>query len=188
MAPFPSSSSQVIEHPCKTDVFPNGCGPITSIRQAYIQQPSATVVIWSMRVTAVAGIQMSIEDIVQRLHAPPAPWLVDPRYHSALCIGAISAPDLGIAYGYPSADVLDEQLNASMHRWMSNPDKGSTFNMYVSFSSVFAYYIPFQVHLVLRTLHLRTHQTDKNETQLFLFVRPFLASLPHFTPSITDRI
>ena len=112
-------------------MFPSGCGPITSIRQAYIQQPSPTVVIWSMRVTAVAGVQMSIEDIVQRLHAPPAPWTVDARYHSALCAAAISAPDLGFAYGYPSADHLDTQLNASMIRWMSNPDKGSTFNMYV---------------------------------------------------------
>jgi len=81
---------------------------------------------------------MSIMDIVQKLHAPPAPWQVDPRYHSALCAAAISAPDLSIAYGYPTADLLDGQLNASMRNWLTNSAKGSTFNMCVS---------PFQMHL-----------------------------------------
>ena len=112
-------------------MFPSGCGPITSIRQCGVQQPSATVTIWKQLVTTVAGVEMSITDIIGKLHVPPAPWKVDPRYHSALCAATISAPDIGVAYGYPDPDLRDGQLNASMVRWLSNPKKGSVFNMYV---------------------------------------------------------
>jgi hypothetical protein len=119
----------VIEHPCKSDMFPTGCGPITSIRQCGVQQPSATVIIWKQVVTTVAGEEMSIENIISKLHEPPAPWKVDPRYHSALSAASISAPDLWVAFGYPHADMLDTQLNQSMQAWLSNPKKGSLFNI-----------------------------------------------------------
>jgi hypothetical protein len=74
---------------------------------------------------------MSITDIVQKLHVPPAPWKVDPRYHSALSAASVSAPDLSFAFGFPNAELLDLQLNQSMHTWLANPLKGSNLNMYV---------------------------------------------------------
>lgn len=113
------------------DMFPGGCGPITSIRQCNTPQPSAFVVIWSTKVTTIAGVEMTILEILQKLHEPPAPWQVDARFHSALTAGSVSSPDLSVAFGYPTADLLDAQLNASMATWLQNPRKGSLLHQYV---------------------------------------------------------
>lgn len=93
--------------------------------QCGIQQPSAFVVIWDTRVTTVAGKEMTLKDVLERLHVPPSPWRVDARFHSALVSGAVSSPDLTTAFGWPTADLLDSQLNSSMSNWLDNQKKGS---------------------------------------------------------------
>lgn len=104
-------------------MFRGGCGPITSVRQIGAQQPSAYVE-WPKIKYTIAHNPLSILDILKMLSNPPAPWRVDPRYHSGLA-NSISSPDLSRAFGYPSADSVQLQLNISMLNWLSNTDKGA---------------------------------------------------------------
>lgn len=113
------------------DLFPGGCGPIGSIRQCGIQQPSLTVVIWKLGVTMIGGEELSINEVMNKLKYPPKDISVDPRFISAICSSAVSSADLSIAFGYPSASYLDAQLNNSMLTWLNNDLKGSSFEPYV---------------------------------------------------------
>lgn len=80
---------------------------------------------------------MTLNDILRRLRTPPKPWNVDARYHAGLVSGAVSSPDLTTAFGWPTADLLDSQLNASMALWMKNSQKGSSLNVRHSPSNAF---------------------------------------------------
>ena len=72
---------------------------------------------------------MTLRGVLRKLHEPPAPWRVDARFHSALVSGAVSSPDLTTAYGWPTADALDLQLNTSMSAWLGNTRKGSMLDV-----------------------------------------------------------
>ena len=105
------------------DMFYPGCGPLKSITQVGVQQPSVFVTVWTRTAAIIGGRSYSLDDIKNdKLRKPPLPRKVDPRFHACIHCASISCPDLR-----PSAFTvqnLSAEMDEQMRLWLANTGKG----------------------------------------------------------------
>jgi len=130
--------NMILSNPCKRDLF-GDCGPITGIRDIGTIIPLSQV--WNKPAGIVGGVEMTLNEVEDKLRHPPAGISPDPRLHLAIVCASISCPNLRNQSFV--VENLDFELTRNFNNFLKNKDKGMLVDRSknrITLSSIFKWF------------------------------------------------